>query len=91
MSSKCTERETNKPKNFDILFLSGPCIMLALGVIVGAAFLIVEHVIDARVTRFEPNQTLRKQQSSDNTLKGIKVEDLVSTTGTSDNIISIEN
>ena len=84
MSPKCTEKEINQPKNFDILYLSGPCIMLVLGVILGATFLVIERIIDARVTRFEPNQTLRKQRSSDNTLKGIKAEDLARTTGTSD-------
>ena len=52
MSSKCTLKIGDHPKQFSLLYLSGACIMLILGVIVSVIIFILEHIVNICAKRF---------------------------------------
>ena len=46
MASTCQQKVSNQPNQFSILYLSGSCIMLVLGILLSAFLLLLEHVFN---------------------------------------------
>ena len=56
MASKCTTTRKSHLKQFGILYLSGACIFVVLGVALSSVFFVMEHVIDSFVKRCRKNK-----------------------------------
>ena len=65
MALHCTQKTSNQPKQFGILYLSGACMLLMIGIIVSLLFFAIEHVINACVKRFSSNIPTHDRNAQD--------------------------
>ena len=59
MAAKCFKEKAHQPQQFSLLYLSGACIMLVLGILLSIALFNGEHLFSVCSRRWRGNATLQ--------------------------------